>query len=296
MQQLPYERTVVAVSAVAALELVIADTVLRKRAQAFGKPLIELQNTRFKLAEAHTAATIGRVFVDHASTRVIDGSRSTPSRRRWRSGGSPTRQWRQIDECLQLHGGYGYMLEYPVTRAFMDARVQRIYAGTNEIMKVIVVRARSSGAVACPRHELPVTIDDVGARPRSSTATSGARPCSAARCSARASGSRPSCSSARSVQDLRRVRVRASRSSRPRSALLAARRHPLGRESRGRGRAGRARARHERARDDAELGEPRQGGRDLGVCRRGTGRLRIGRCDRGACAHARRCASRPAAA
>ena len=141
MQQLPYERTVVAVMAVAALERVIADTVAyANERQAFGKPLMALQNTRFKLAEAHTAATIGRVFVDHCITRVIDGTLDTvtASMAKW---WMTDQQWRQIDECLQLFGGYGYMLEYPVARAFIDARVQPIYAGSNEIMKEIVARS-----------------------------------------------------------------------------------------------------------------------------------------------------------
>ena len=141
MQQLPYERTIVAVMAVSALERVIADTVAHAQERhAFGKPLMALQNTRFKLAEAHTAATIGRVFVDHCVTRVIDGTLDTvtASMAKW---WLTEQQWRQIDECLQLFGGYGYMLEYPVARAFLDARVQTIYAGSNEIMKEIVARS-----------------------------------------------------------------------------------------------------------------------------------------------------------
>jgi acyl-CoA dehydrogenase len=145
MQQLPYERTVVAVMAVSALERVIADTVAyAHQRQAFGKPLMALQNTRFKLAEAHTAATIGRVFVDHCITRVIDGTLDTvtASMAKW---WLTDQQWRHIDECLQLFGGYGYMLEYPVARAFLDARVQTIYAGSNEIMKEIVARSLEHG-------------------------------------------------------------------------------------------------------------------------------------------------------
>ena len=141
MQQLPYERTIVAVMAVSALERVIADTVAHAQARhAFGKPLMALQNTRFKIAEAHTAATIGRVFVDHCVARVIDGTldTATASMAKW---WLTDQQWRHIDECLQLFGGYGYMLEYPVARAFLDARVQTIYAGSNEIMKEIVARS-----------------------------------------------------------------------------------------------------------------------------------------------------------
>ena len=149
MEQLPYERTVVAVMAVAALERVIADTVAYARERhAFGKPLMALQNTRFKLAEAHTAATIGRVFVDHCVTRVIDGTLDTvtASMAKW---WLTDQQWRQIDECLQLFGGYGYMLEYPVARAFLDARIQtdlRRLERDHEGDRRALARAR----VACP--------------------------------------------------------------------------------------------------------------------------------------------------
>jgi acyl-CoA dehydrogenase len=145
MEQLPYERTIVAVMAIAALERAVADTVAYARERhAFGKPLMALQNTRFKLAEAHTAATIGRVFVDHCVARVIDGTLDTvtASMAKW---WLTEQQWRQIDECLQLFGGYGYMLEYPIARAFLDARVQPIYAGSNEIMKEIVARSLERG-------------------------------------------------------------------------------------------------------------------------------------------------------
>ena len=102
--------------------------------------MIALQNTRFKLAEAHAAATIGRVFADHCVQRVIDGTldTETAAMAKW---WLTEQQWRQIDECLQLHGGYGYMLEYPVARAFADARVQPIYAGTNEVMKELIARS-----------------------------------------------------------------------------------------------------------------------------------------------------------
>jgi acyl-CoA dehydrogenase len=145
MEQLPYERTIVAVMAIAALERTVADTVAYARERhAFGKPLMALQNTRFKLAEAHTAATIGRVFVDHCVARVIDGTLDTvtASMAKW---WLTEQQWRQVDECLQLFGGYGYMLEYPIARAFLDARVQPIYAGSNEIMKEIVARSLERG-------------------------------------------------------------------------------------------------------------------------------------------------------
>ncbi len=141
MAQLPYERTIVAITAVAAIERAVADTVAyTKDRQAFGKSLFELQNTRFRLAEAKTIATIGRVFTDHCVGRVIDGTidTETASMAKW---WLTDQQSKVIDECLQLFGGYGYMLEYPIARAFVDARVQSIYAGSNEIMKEIIARS-----------------------------------------------------------------------------------------------------------------------------------------------------------
>jgi acyl-CoA dehydrogenase len=141
MAQLPYERTIVAITAIAAIEQAVASTVdYTKQRQAFGKSIFDLQNTRFRLAEAKTVATIGRVFADHCIERVIDGTldTETASMAKW---WLTDQQSRVLDECLQLHGGYGYMLEYPISRAFVDARVQSIYAGSNEIMKEIIARS-----------------------------------------------------------------------------------------------------------------------------------------------------------
>jgi acyl-CoA dehydrogenase len=113
MQKLQQERLCVAIGAVAGAEQVLADTIAyTKERQAFGKPISKFQNTQFKLVEC--VAKVEFWTTDMAQE--------------------------VIDTCLQFFGGYGYMLEYPVTRAFMDARVQRIYAGTNEIMKVIVAK------------------------------------------------------------------------------------------------------------------------------------------------------------
>ena len=141
MQELPWERMQIAIGAAAKCEAALRWTIdFVNERKAFGKPVASFQNTRFKLAEAHTAATIGRVFVDHCVTRVIDGTLDTvtASMAKW---WLTDQQWRHIDECLQLFGGYGYMLEYPVARAFLDARIQTIYAGSNEIMKEIVARS-----------------------------------------------------------------------------------------------------------------------------------------------------------
>ena len=138
MEQLPYERLQIAVGAVAMAEQAVAITTRYvKERRAFGKPLFDLQNTRFKLAECRTRAHIGRVFLDSCIERFIAGrldEASTAMAKYWLT----ETQCRIVDECLQLHGGYGYMTEYPIARMWADARVQRIYAGSNEIMKELI--------------------------------------------------------------------------------------------------------------------------------------------------------------
>jgi acyl-CoA dehydrogenase len=138
MQQLPQERLILAVGSVAAMEAAIALTVdYTKQRQAFGKPLFEFQNTAFKLAERKTEAVIARVFVDYCVERLVAGELDTVTAsmaKYWCS----QKQAETVDECLQLHGGYGYMDEYPIARMFVDARIQKIYGGANEIMKVII--------------------------------------------------------------------------------------------------------------------------------------------------------------
>ncbi|MGZ5737188.1 MAG: acyl-CoA dehydrogenase family protein [Burkholderiales bacterium] len=138
MEQLPYERLSIAVGAVATTELAVAITTQYvKEREAFGKPLIDFQNTRFKLAECKTEAHIGRVFLDSCIERFIAGQLddvTAAMAKYW----TTDRQCRIVDECLQLHGGYGYMTEYPIARMWADSRVQRIYAGTNEIMKEVI--------------------------------------------------------------------------------------------------------------------------------------------------------------
>jgi acyl-CoA dehydrogenase len=141
MAQLPYERTLLAVSAVAAIERAVeVTTEYVKERKAFGKTLIEMQNTRFKLAECKTTAHIARVFVDDCIGKVIDGTMdaTTASMAKW---WTTEQQCHVIDECLQLFGGYGYMLEYPIAKMYADARVQKIYGGTNEIMKELIARS-----------------------------------------------------------------------------------------------------------------------------------------------------------
>lgn len=141
MQQLPQERLILAVGSVAAMESAVAMTVdYTKQRQAFGKPLFDFQNTAFKLAERKTEATIARVFVDHCIERLISGDLDTVTAsmaKYWCS----QKQAETMDECLQLYGGYGYMEEYPIARMFVDARIQKIYGGANEIMKVIIARS-----------------------------------------------------------------------------------------------------------------------------------------------------------
>lgn len=138
LEQLPYERLTVAVSAVATAEQALAITARHvKERTAFGKPLIEFQNTRFKLAECRTEARIGRVFLDDCLERFLAGERDAVScamAKYWLTDS----ECRIVDECVQLHGGYGYMAEYPIARMWADSRVQRIYAGTNEIMKELI--------------------------------------------------------------------------------------------------------------------------------------------------------------
>jgi acyl-CoA dehydrogenase len=141
MEQLPYERLTVAVGAVAVTEQAVAITTrYAKERGLFGKTLIDFQNTRFKLAECKTEAHIGRVFLDNCIERLIAGTLDTPTAamaKYWLTD----RQCAIVDECLQLHGGYGYMAEYPIARMWTDSRVQRIYAGTNEVMKELIARS-----------------------------------------------------------------------------------------------------------------------------------------------------------
>ena len=141
MQQLPQERLLIAVGTVATMRRAIDDTLayVRER-QVFGAPLMALQNTRFKLAECETQATVARSFVDDCIARLLRKELDVPT-------AAMAKWWttdtccRIVDECLQLHGGYGYMNEYPIARLYADVRVGRIYGGANEVMKEIIARA-----------------------------------------------------------------------------------------------------------------------------------------------------------
>jgi acyl-CoA dehydrogenase len=141
MQQLPWERLIIAIGAVASMERAVELTAdYTKERKAFGKALLDFQNTAFTLAERKTEATIARVFVDYCIGRMIAGDLDavTASMAKWWCS---QKQVETIDECLQLHGGYGYMEEYPISRMFVDARVQKIYGGANEIMKLLIARS-----------------------------------------------------------------------------------------------------------------------------------------------------------
>jgi acyl-CoA dehydrogenase len=140
MQKLQQERLVIALGCQAAAEQVLADTIAyTQERKAFGKPISKFQNTQFELAKCATEVEVGRVFVDRLVTEHMAGKflvKECSMAKLW----VPEMSQRVIDACLQLFGGYGYMLEYPVTRAYMDARVQRIYGGTSEIMKIIIAK------------------------------------------------------------------------------------------------------------------------------------------------------------
>jgi acyl-CoA dehydrogenase len=140
MHNLAQERLVVALSAQASAEQILTDTLsyVQERT-AFGKPIGAFQNTKFKLAECATEVEVGRAFLDRLTEEHMSGSplaKECSMAKLWQT----EMLGRVVDTCLQFFGGYGYMLEYPITRAYMDARVQRIYAGTNEIMKVIIAK------------------------------------------------------------------------------------------------------------------------------------------------------------
>lgn len=141
MQQLPQERLSIAVSAMAAASASLDMTIRYcHEREAFGQAIGKFQNSRFKLAEMKTEITIGQVFVDRCIMELNAGTLTTEQ-------ASMAKWWttdllnRVVDQCLQLHGGYGYMTEYPIAKAWMDARVQSIYGGTNEIMKEIIGRS-----------------------------------------------------------------------------------------------------------------------------------------------------------
>ena len=140
MRELPWERLQLAIAAVASAAAALDQTIEYTRArQAFGKPVLDFQNTRFKLAELRSEVQIAQVFVDRCMQLELD-RQLDPVTAAMAKYWCTDLQCKVVDECLQLHGGYGYMQEYSISRAFVDARAQRIYGGTNEIMKDIISR------------------------------------------------------------------------------------------------------------------------------------------------------------
>jgi acyl-CoA dehydrogenase len=140
MGQLPQERLNIAIQGIATIERALALTIdYVKQRGAFGKKIIDFQNTQFVLAECKTEATIARVFVDHCIEQHLLEKLDAAT-------ASMAKYWvtdlenKIIDRCLQLYGGFGYMSEYPIARMYRDSRVQRIYGGTNEVMKVLIAR------------------------------------------------------------------------------------------------------------------------------------------------------------
>ena len=147
MQELPWERMQIAIGAVSKSEAAIEWTkdYVRQR-KAFGKTIASFQNTRFKLAECATEVQVARVFVDKCTELLLEGKLDAAT-------AAMAKYWvtdlecKILDECLQLHGGYGFMWEFPIARAYVDARVARIYGGTNEIMKEVISRSIGLGEI-----------------------------------------------------------------------------------------------------------------------------------------------------
>jgi acyl-CoA dehydrogenase len=143
MNELPWERLIVAIMSIGAIDFAMGETIryVNER-KAFGQPLMQLQNTKFKLAEAKTKLEVSRAFIEKCIGKKLQGSLSAAEASIAKLYATDV-QNEIADECLQLHGGYGYMMEYPIAKLFADARAQKIYAGTNEIMKELISRSLS---------------------------------------------------------------------------------------------------------------------------------------------------------
>jgi acyl-CoA dehydrogenase len=141
MQELPQERLIIGLQAVGAMEAALQWTIdYTRERKAFGQPIASFQNTRFKLAELKTEIQVARVFTDRCLELHLEGKLDvvTAAMNKWWTSDM---QCRVMDECVQLFGGYGFMWEYPIARAYADARIQKIYGGTNEIMKELISRS-----------------------------------------------------------------------------------------------------------------------------------------------------------
>ena len=141
MEQLPKERLIIAAGACAAIETALRLTAeYVKERKAFGKRILDFQNTQFRLAERYTEAKLARTFVDDCAMKLAAGKLddTTAAMAKW---WITQKQCEIVDECLQFFGGYGYMMEYPIAKMYADCRIQKIYGGSNEIMKLLIARA-----------------------------------------------------------------------------------------------------------------------------------------------------------
>ena len=141
MEQLPKERLIIAAGACAAIETALRITAeYVKERKAFGKRILDFQNTQFRLAERYTEAKLARTFVDDCAMKLAAGKLddTTAAMAKW---WITQKQCEIVDECLQFFGGYGYMMEYPIAKMYADSRIQKIYGGSNEIMKLLIARA-----------------------------------------------------------------------------------------------------------------------------------------------------------
>jgi alkylation response protein AidB-like acyl-CoA dehydrogenase len=141
MAELPRERLLLAISGVVTMELALETTIQYvKDRKAFGQRIMDFQNTQFKLAECKAQATVAKVYVNDCIEKVLQGKLDNTTSAIAKYWVTDT-EWKIIDECLQLHGGYGYINDYPIAHMFRNARISRIYGGSNEIMKMLIARS-----------------------------------------------------------------------------------------------------------------------------------------------------------
>jgi alkylation response protein AidB-like acyl-CoA dehydrogenase len=141
MAELPRERLLIAIGAVITMEKALETTIeYVKNRKAFGQRLMDFQNSQFKLADAKAKATVAKVFINDCIEKVLNGTLDGTTAAIAKMWTTET-EWQIVDDCLQLHGGYGYINDYPIARIFRDSRIARIYGGSTEIMKVIIARS-----------------------------------------------------------------------------------------------------------------------------------------------------------
>ncbi|HEX3914317.1 MAG TPA: acyl-CoA dehydrogenase family protein [Steroidobacteraceae bacterium] len=141
MAELPRERLLIAIGAVITMEKALETTIeYVKNRKAFGQRVMDFQNTQFKLADAKAKATVAKVFINDCIERLLKGSLDATTAAIAKMWATET-EWQIVDDCLQLHGGYGYVNDFPIARIFRDSRIARIYGGSTEIMKVIIARS-----------------------------------------------------------------------------------------------------------------------------------------------------------